>query len=191
LISSRAPERSIPALLVRALSQDSGRTRRHLLGGRPPHSLPDGHYRRHPGVGGAGRGWLAGAAYLPRGEDLGHPILSHREQAPLQHGCRWQRAFAVLSAGRWEERDLTRAPEAIHYFGGFSPNGERVAFAASSLLARPLERLLYRKLRIPRIERQRVALQAVLLHIRRPLLFWGSNLETRIIQHRILHRRYF
>jgi dipeptidyl aminopeptidase/acylaminoacyl peptidase len=30
-----------------------------------------------------------------------------------------------------EERDLTREPEAIHYFGGFSPDGERIAFTAT------------------------------------------------------------
>jgi dipeptidyl aminopeptidase/acylaminoacyl peptidase len=31
----------------------------------------------------------------------------------------------------WEERDLTRAPGAIHYFGGFSPDGERIAYTAT------------------------------------------------------------
>jgi dipeptidyl aminopeptidase/acylaminoacyl peptidase len=30
-----------------------------------------------------------------------------------------------------EEWDLTRAPEAIHYFGGFSPDGERIAYTAT------------------------------------------------------------
>jgi dipeptidyl aminopeptidase/acylaminoacyl peptidase len=30
-----------------------------------------------------------------------------------------------------EERDLTRAPDAIHYFGGFAPDGERVAYTAT------------------------------------------------------------
>lgn len=29
------------------------------------------------------------------------------------------------------ERDLTRAPDAIHYFGGFSPDGERIAYTAT------------------------------------------------------------
>jgi Tol biopolymer transport system component len=33
--------------------------------------------------------------------------------------------------GDGEERDLTRAPDAIHYFGGFSPEGERIAFTAT------------------------------------------------------------
>ncbi len=33
--------------------------------------------------------------------------------------------------GGGEERDLTRAPEAIHYFGGFSPDGERIAYTAT------------------------------------------------------------
>ena len=29
------------------------------------------------------------------------------------------------------ERDLTRAPDAIHYFGGFSPDGARIAYTAT------------------------------------------------------------
>ena len=33
--------------------------------------------------------------------------------------------------GDGEERDLTRAPEAIHYFGGFSPDGERITYTAT------------------------------------------------------------
>jgi dipeptidyl aminopeptidase/acylaminoacyl peptidase len=33
--------------------------------------------------------------------------------------------------GGGEEWDLTRAPEAIHYFGGFSPDGERIAYTAT------------------------------------------------------------
>jgi dipeptidyl aminopeptidase/acylaminoacyl peptidase len=35
----------------------------------------------------------------------------------------------LLRAG--EERDLTRAPDAIHYFGGFSPDGTRIAYTAT------------------------------------------------------------
>jgi dipeptidyl aminopeptidase/acylaminoacyl peptidase len=31
----------------------------------------------------------------------------------------------------WEERDLTRSPAAIHYFGGFSPDGKRIAYTAT------------------------------------------------------------
>jgi dipeptidyl aminopeptidase/acylaminoacyl peptidase len=30
-----------------------------------------------------------------------------------------------------EERNLTRAPDAIHYFGGFAPDGERIAYTAT------------------------------------------------------------
>jgi len=37
----------------------------------------------------------------------------------------------LLEGFAGEERDLTRAPEAIHYFGGFSPEGERIAFTAT------------------------------------------------------------
>jgi dipeptidyl aminopeptidase/acylaminoacyl peptidase len=33
--------------------------------------------------------------------------------------------------GGGEEWDLTRVPEAIHYFGGFSPDGERIAYTAT------------------------------------------------------------
>jgi dipeptidyl aminopeptidase/acylaminoacyl peptidase len=31
----------------------------------------------------------------------------------------------------WEERDLTRSPAAIHYFGDFSPDGKRIAYTAT------------------------------------------------------------
>ena len=37
----------------------------------------------------------------------------------------------LLEYSAGEERDLTREPEAIHYFGGFSPDGERIAFTAT------------------------------------------------------------
>ena len=33
--------------------------------------------------------------------------------------------------GNGEERDLTRAPDAIHYFGGFAPDGRSVAYTAT------------------------------------------------------------
>ncbi len=33
--------------------------------------------------------------------------------------------------GNGEERNLTRSPDAIHYFGGFSPDGERIAYTAT------------------------------------------------------------
>jgi dipeptidyl aminopeptidase/acylaminoacyl peptidase len=33
--------------------------------------------------------------------------------------------------GGGEEWDLTRVPEAIHYFGGFAPDGERIAYTAT------------------------------------------------------------
>ena len=41
-----------------------------------------------------------------------------------------ERAQLFLLGGG-EEQDLTRAPDAIHYFGGFSPEGERIAFTAT------------------------------------------------------------
>jgi dipeptidyl aminopeptidase/acylaminoacyl peptidase len=37
----------------------------------------------------------------------------------------------LLDGSAGEERDLTRAPDAIHYFGGFSPDGSRVAYTAT------------------------------------------------------------
>jgi dipeptidyl aminopeptidase/acylaminoacyl peptidase len=37
----------------------------------------------------------------------------------------------VLDGFTGEERDLTRAPDAIHYFGGFSPDGERISYTAT------------------------------------------------------------
>ena len=37
----------------------------------------------------------------------------------------------LLGGPAGEERDLTRAPDAIHYSGGFSPDGARIAFTAT------------------------------------------------------------
>ena len=37
----------------------------------------------------------------------------------------------LLDGSTGEERDLTRAPDAIHYFGGFSPEGGRIAYTAT------------------------------------------------------------
>ncbi len=37
----------------------------------------------------------------------------------------------LLGGSAGEERDLTRAPDAIHYSGGFSPDGARIAFTAT------------------------------------------------------------
>ena len=37
----------------------------------------------------------------------------------------------LLDPATGEDRDLTRAPDAIHYFGGFSPDGSRIAYTAT------------------------------------------------------------
>ena len=37
----------------------------------------------------------------------------------------------LLEGSAGEERDLTQAPDAIHYFGGFAPDGERIAYTAT------------------------------------------------------------
>ena len=37
----------------------------------------------------------------------------------------------LLLLGGGEEWDLTRVPEAVHYFGGFSPDGKRIAYTAT------------------------------------------------------------
>ena len=37
----------------------------------------------------------------------------------------------LLEGSTGEERDLTRAPDAIHYFGGFAPDGGRIAYTAT------------------------------------------------------------
>ncbi len=41
-----------------------------------------------------------------------------------------ERSQLFLLAGG-EDRDLTQSPDAIHYFGGFSPDGARIAFTAT------------------------------------------------------------
>ena len=37
----------------------------------------------------------------------------------------------LLEGPAGEERDLTQAPDAIHYFGGFAPDGGRIAYTAT------------------------------------------------------------
>ena len=39
--------------------------------------------------------------------------------------------LCLIDRSTGEERDLTRDPDAVHYSGGFSPDGERVAFTAT------------------------------------------------------------
>lgn len=78
----------------------------------------------------AGGGWpeqltfheerVSGVEYSPAG---------HRLLFSMDTGGN-ERAQLFLLADE-EERDLTRNPDAIHYFGGFSPDGERVAYTAT------------------------------------------------------------
>lgn len=78
----------------------------------------------------AGGGWpeqltfyderVSGAAYSPTDNQL---IFS------MDSGGNERAQLFLLK--NWEAIDLTRAPEAIHYFGGWSPDGERIAYTAT------------------------------------------------------------
>ena len=65
---------------------------------------------------------VSGVHYSPTGERLLYSMdAGGNERAQL----------FLLEGSAGEERDLTRAPEAIHYFGGFAPDGRSVAYTAT------------------------------------------------------------
>ena len=80
----------------------------------------------------AGGGWpeqltfheerVSGAEYSPTKEEI---------LFGMDSGGNERSQLFLIGPGGGEERDLTRAPEAIHYSGGFSPDGTRVAFTAT------------------------------------------------------------
>ena len=63
---------------------------------------------------------ISGAEYSPTGNEL---------LFGMDAGGNERSQLFLLADG--EERDLTRDPDAIHYSGGFSPDGRRVAFTAT------------------------------------------------------------
>ena len=65
---------------------------------------------------------VMGARYSPTDERL---IFS------MDVGGNERAQIFLLESSAGEERDLTRDPDAIHYFGGFSPDGERIAYTAT------------------------------------------------------------
>nr|WP_207956129.1 PD40 domain-containing protein [Rubrobacter marinus] len=93
---------------------------------RSPASLRSGRWRPP-------RAGLAGAAYLSRRARLRRPLLPGGEQARLRDGLggNERSQLFLLDPATGEDRDLTRAPGAIHYFGGFSPDGSRIAYTAT------------------------------------------------------------
>ena len=80
----------------------------------------------------AGGGWpdqltfheerVMGARYSPADDAL---VFS------MDVGGNERAQIFLLKSSAGEERDLTREPDAIHYFGGFSPNGGRIAYTAT------------------------------------------------------------
>ena len=80
----------------------------------------------------AGGGWpeqltfheerVSGAEYSPTKEEI---------LFGMDSGGNERSQLFLIGPGGGEERDLTRAPEAIHYSGGFSPDGTSVAFTAT------------------------------------------------------------
>jgi len=64
--------------------------------------------------------------------------VSHAEYSPVEDRLLFgmdaggdEKAQLFLLDGSGQERDLTREPEAIHYSGGFSPDGGRVSYTAT------------------------------------------------------------
>ncbi|CAA9407409.1 MAG: Acylamino-acid-releasing enzyme [uncultured Rubrobacteraceae bacterium] len=80
----------------------------------------------------AGGGWpeqltfhgerVSGAEYSPTKDEI---------LFGMDAGGNERSQLFLLGQGGGEERDLTRDPGAIHYSGGFSPDGARVAFTAT------------------------------------------------------------
>jgi dipeptidyl aminopeptidase/acylaminoacyl peptidase len=63
---------------------------------------------------------VSGVRYSPKGNKLVYSMdVGGNERSQL------------FLLGNGEERDLSRAPEAIHYFGGFAPDGESIAYTAT------------------------------------------------------------
>ena len=65
---------------------------------------------------------VMGAEYSPVADSL---IFS------MDVGGNERAQVLLLDPSVGEDRDLTRMPDAIHYFGGFSPDGRRIAYTAT------------------------------------------------------------
>ncbi len=65
---------------------------------------------------------VSGAEYSPAGKGL---------LFGMDAGGNERTQLFLLGGPEDGERDLTRAPDAIHYSGGFSPDGRRIAFTAT------------------------------------------------------------
>jgi dipeptidyl aminopeptidase/acylaminoacyl peptidase len=75
-------------------------------------------------------GWPAQLTfYDERISDVSYSPKENRLIFSMDVGGNERSQLFLLENG--EERDLTRAPDAIHYFGGFAPDGERIAYTAT------------------------------------------------------------
>jgi dipeptidyl aminopeptidase/acylaminoacyl peptidase len=67
--------------------------------------------------------------YEERIMGAGYSPVEHRVLFSMDAGGNERSQLYILEGG--EVRDLTRAPDAIHYSGGFSPDGRRIAYTAT------------------------------------------------------------
>jgi len=69
--------------------------------------------------------------YEERVSHAGYSPAEDRILFGMDVGGNERTQLLLLDGSAGEERDLTRDPEAIHYFGGFSPDGGRIAYTAT------------------------------------------------------------
>jgi dipeptidyl aminopeptidase/acylaminoacyl peptidase len=67
--------------------------------------------------------------YEERIMGAGYSPVEHKVLFGMDAGGNERSQLYILEGG--EVRDLTRAPDAIHYSGGFSPDGKRIAYTAT------------------------------------------------------------
>jgi dipeptidyl aminopeptidase/acylaminoacyl peptidase len=67
--------------------------------------------------------------YEERIMGAGYSPVEHKVLFGMDAGGNERSQLYILEGG--EVRDLTRAPDAIHYSGGFSPDGRRIAYTAT------------------------------------------------------------
>ncbi len=69
--------------------------------------------------------------YEERVSHAGYSPVDDRLLFGMDAGGNERTQLFLLDGSAGEERDLTRDPEAIHYSGGFSPGGDRIAYTAT------------------------------------------------------------
>ena len=79
-----------------------------------------------------GSGWPEQLTFHEeRISDIHYSPKENRLLFSMDAGGNERSQIFALDDSTGKERDLTRAPDAIHCFGGFSPDGERIAYTAT------------------------------------------------------------